>query len=61
MRDVHVMGTKINYIRIRGHSERKQEKDNAQSGNSVGDPACLRAEPKEAMQGTSLCEYLITL
>ncbi len=22
----------------------------------MGDPACIRAEPKEALQGTSLCE-----
>ena len=37
-------------------SESKKERNNAQPGNSMGDPACLRAEPKEALQGTSLCD-----
>ena len=34
----------------------KKKKKNARPGNPVGDPACIRAEPKEALQGTSLCE-----
>ncbi len=34
----------------------RKKKKNARPGNPVGDPACIRAEPKEALQGTSLCE-----
>ena len=30
--------------------ERTKERGNARSGKSVGDPACIRAEPKEALQ-----------
>ncbi len=33
-----------------------KERNKARPGNPVGDPACIWAEPKEALQGTSLCE-----
>ncbi len=36
----------------------KKKKKNARPGNPVGDPACIWAEPKEALQGTSFCELI---